>query len=280
MIRFGKHNARRGFTLIELLVVISIIALLIAILLPSLRAARDQARKVKCMANLHAIGLALYSYAETNRQELPDYLGMGAWGFRMAPGTQMPDDNMPEVFGVQGMLEAGTAPERLPNGLFRYKEPGRPVYLAADSDVWECPGNPGLPGYEDEWKKWGNSYTYRQNSGAVPFVDQDDGNTDPNDDGADDDDDTVKRVNPLVYNIDWLNRTTRRGAKNPLVWDNYYKLPGETGFMGPFEGDGYNIDLEKRVPPHRVIGGKRKGSAKYWIGFYAAGHCQINAYNH
>jgi prepilin-type N-terminal cleavage/methylation domain-containing protein/prepilin-type processing-associated H-X9-DG protein len=52
----------RAFTLIELLVVVSIIALLIAILLPSLKKARDQAKAVQCGTNLRNVGQAIASY--------------------------------------------------------------------------------------------------------------------------------------------------------------------------------------------------------------------------
>lgn len=62
--------ARRGFTLIELLVVVAIIVILIAILLPSLGAARKQAKAVKCGANLREWGIVMSMY----RQEYDDLL--------------------------------------------------------------------------------------------------------------------------------------------------------------------------------------------------------------
>jgi prepilin-type N-terminal cleavage/methylation domain-containing protein len=54
---------RRGFTLIELLVVISIIALLMSILMPTLSKAREQAKRVVCGSNMKQQALAMNTYA-------------------------------------------------------------------------------------------------------------------------------------------------------------------------------------------------------------------------
>ena len=57
---------KQAFTLIELLVVISIIALLLSILMPSLNKVKDSARAVVCKANLHQWSLCFSMYLEEN----------------------------------------------------------------------------------------------------------------------------------------------------------------------------------------------------------------------
>lgn len=61
----------KGFTLIELLVVVAIIALLMAILLPSLSAARAQAKNVYCASNIRSWCVAELMYADQNTNYLP-----------------------------------------------------------------------------------------------------------------------------------------------------------------------------------------------------------------
>jgi prepilin-type N-terminal cleavage/methylation domain-containing protein/prepilin-type processing-associated H-X9-DG protein len=61
-----------GFTLVEMLVVISIIAMLISLLVPSLKLAREQAKLVKCQSNMRQINIALLTYI-TEYDALPVY---------------------------------------------------------------------------------------------------------------------------------------------------------------------------------------------------------------
>ena len=65
-------SRRRAFTLVELLVVIGIIALLIAMLLPALRKAKEQAVRTECASNLRQWGQALQIYAAQNKGMFPN----------------------------------------------------------------------------------------------------------------------------------------------------------------------------------------------------------------
>jgi prepilin-type N-terminal cleavage/methylation domain-containing protein len=67
------RTQRNGFTLVELLVVIGIIAVLVALLLPALQKAREQAKLVQCGAQLRQVALAARAYAAENRDAIPPW---------------------------------------------------------------------------------------------------------------------------------------------------------------------------------------------------------------
>ena len=74
----GRTRQSGGFTLVELLVVIGIIAVLLAILLPSLNAARRQARTVACLSNLRQMGFAFQMYVNENKGRCFRYVDQSA----------------------------------------------------------------------------------------------------------------------------------------------------------------------------------------------------------
>ncbi len=80
---------RNGFTLVELLVVISIIALLIALLLPALARARSLALQIQCASNMQQIGLAMQEYANEYSGTYP----LGCTAFNPYGGFRYPSND-------------------------------------------------------------------------------------------------------------------------------------------------------------------------------------------
>jgi len=69
--RYFTVQTKSAFTLVELLVVISIIALLLAVLMPALSRAREQGKRLTCANNLKQLSLAMNIYAEQNSGRYP-----------------------------------------------------------------------------------------------------------------------------------------------------------------------------------------------------------------
>ena len=97
--RPGANDAANGraFTLVELLVVISIIALLISILLPSLRTAREGAKAVVCGATLHDFSNGFNTYAAEEGEWIPGHNTSGVEIWKQSWGTpdQMSQSHLP-----------------------------------------------------------------------------------------------------------------------------------------------------------------------------------------
>lgn len=82
--RKASTDSKRGcsrnlFTLIELLIVISIIAILAAMLLPTLTKAREMAYGIKCTSNLKQVGLSVMSYTGDYKETFPQVFERDWW---------------------------------------------------------------------------------------------------------------------------------------------------------------------------------------------------------
>ncbi len=129
---------RNGFTLIELLVVIAIIAILMAILIPALNVAKEQARGVACMSNQKTMGLAYVMYAGDNDSSVCG--GMARYG----PTNGVPPWVMPPLDYAGGnFVQMPTGSVTLQQRLNGLKEGALFPYIK-NTAAYHCPGDSRL----------------------------------------------------------------------------------------------------------------------------------------
>ncbi|MEZ6091510.1 MAG: DUF1559 domain-containing protein [Pirellulaceae bacterium] len=99
VLNVGDGMQRRGFTIIEMLVTITIIGILVSLLLPAIKVAREAARQTQCGSNLRQLGTAMIAHAEHNKGRLCS--GLFDW---------KGDGVVTEVGWVADMVAAGLVP--------------------------------------------------------------------------------------------------------------------------------------------------------------------------
>ncbi len=111
------RKIQHGFTLVELLVVVSIIALLIALLLPALSRARELANRAVCSANVRSIIQSMIIYAQSNKNQFPAVPGSGwgqfanaNWGYTTGPSTATPQQAIAAWYSPAGSPNSAPCP--------------------------------------------------------------------------------------------------------------------------------------------------------------------------
>ncbi|MBN2732399.1 MAG: type II secretion system protein, partial [Balneolaceae bacterium] len=104
---------RKGFTLIELLVVIAIIALLLAVVVPSLRKAKEAAKGVSCRSNVRQMSIAFGTYSVDNDGRIFPFSYVGEYGYwfrNIAPYLGDKDYQTSTELQTSGVMKVGICP--------------------------------------------------------------------------------------------------------------------------------------------------------------------------
>jgi len=152
--------SKKGFTLIELLVVIAIIAMLLSILLPSLRKAKLQTQAIICRSNLKQWGLIWKVYADENDGKLPDCTGFGALrgDWIIALREDYPTGKITVCPRANKYVDYGDPAEHHGGVFSTYRNPmanGRYEYCSYGMNCWSySTGHWAMSGDINIWKKF------------------------------------------------------------------------------------------------------------------------------
>jgi prepilin-type N-terminal cleavage/methylation domain-containing protein len=124
------HKLVRGFTLVELLVVIAVIAMLLAVLVPTLHRAREQAKRILCGNQMKQAGLGLAVYANANDSKLPSDSKAAAYIYLWDLAT-------PAINAIAKSAGAEDKPDTLKNLFYCPSAPREILTEALKKNYWE-----------------------------------------------------------------------------------------------------------------------------------------------
>lgn len=265
----GRAPVVSGFTLIELLVVVAIIALLVAILMPAISMAREEAKAAKCLANMREIGTYTLMYRNDDIGEnirwyqvdaIPGY-AVGVYTPWCFGGFKPPKPQNPN-----GVTDASLYPPQI-RPLNKYVDPNvqdvpGPAVGRVKMDLYICPGDrtwdtaiigTGGPVVPEEqsvscWEGNGSSFTL--NTRFMQGYAWPGGNFSP-----------LTVAKQYKFNKTLIRKLVGDGAARFIVWL-------EQGAYSAFYKAGPNVQTSQSGPQRK--GWHRKFS--WWMAAHADGH--------
>lgn len=158
---------RRGYTLIEVLVSMLVVAVLLALLVPTIAGVQESGRRVVCQSNLRQLGIGVLMYADLHRGALPPSVYLGSQSSHMGPA------HAPEAM-PQEMIELRVSPQRDGPSTSTSRGGNDPKSLLVQEEQWDglgvlyrdellpapqvfyCPSHRGehrFTNYADRWSR-------------------------------------------------------------------------------------------------------------------------------
>ncbi|MAE62721.1 MAG: hypothetical protein CMJ18_00490 [Phycisphaeraceae bacterium] len=225
----------RGFTLIELLVVISILALLIALLLPAIKRAKDMGRMLSCANNARQIGLSILMYTVDNEDILPP-----GFGWRQNGQTPNDDDWVWPGMILEYISEFRTMPSGVPG---QGGQISQATWWYVPIDTYNCPDQIVDAAHNGGDPPRSGSYYGMPRKLSTNKVDEN---------------------NPAVYEAaQWRPvSAVRQPSVTILVFDYYANSTIADWWVDNLPGSGITDDITRRVNRH--MRGAPQTASAFW----------------